>query len=113
MGRKEAGDPLDSCVLTQLSRDVGLSVLNLGPGKLGPSWSPRDGQNREEDRTGTCGATSGAVLSGLGFILYLMGTEDSNSLSTCQVSLSASSAAGAALAASRGGRRAVALPSWL
>ena len=34
MGREEAGDPLDGCVLTPLSRDMGLSVLNLGPGKL-------------------------------------------------------------------------------
>lgn len=62
--------------------DVGLSIVNLGPGKLGPSWSPRGRQNREEGGTGAPGATSEAVLSGLGFILYLMGMEDSNSLLT-------------------------------
>lgn len=109
VGREEAGDPLGGCVLTPLSRDMGLAVLNLGPGKLGPNWSPRGGQNREEDRTGTRGATSEAVLSGLGFILHLMGTEESNSLLTCQVSPSTPSAAGAALAASRSGRHAVCL----
>lgn len=60
---------------------MGLSVLNLVPGKLGLSWSPRGGTGKHRRvGAGTCkAAASEATPRGLGFILRLRGMEDSNS----------------------------------